>query len=411
MNLGSLTQDVKISKRDLAISVFPTSGTLAWFFFLNIIGGKDDWRAIFMSLASADSSSAYLGTVLFFSSAVFWGLLGSLVSKRIERRKLLFSWILAGVVVSLTLPLFQGILLSILASLLLGFSLGFGLPSSIALVADRTVVEERGRVSGIIILLAFLMAFGVAVISNILSLSYNDSIMLSVPLRSISLLAFCLDWKIMRMENKKQHLPTTPQRDFIFYIIPWIIVNIAAGLASSFIPRGEPFTMASEIGSQLRFIFIAAFGIVAGVVADRFGRRWPLTIGLLMFASSFAILGLRMSPENAILYLAVSGIAWGSFFVVFLAIPGDLSIAGFREKAYALGTISPLAILLCLMTVPPDFLSNYPASPILQVLSLVLFLSLLSVFKAGETLPSSAMLERKIRDHIKKVVKETHSDE
>jgi MFS family permease len=409
LNLGSLTQNVKISNRQLAISVLPTSGTLAWFFFLNVIGGKDDWRAIFMSLTSTESSSAYFGTLLFFSSAVFWGLLGSLLSKRIERRKLLFLWILAGVLVSSALPLFQGTLLSILASVLLGFSLGFGLPSSMALIADYTGIEERGRVSGIIILLAFIMAFGVAVLSNILSLSYNNRILLSVPLRSVSLLAFCFDWKIMRNERNKHHSSMTLQRNFIFYIIPWIIVNIAAGLASSFIPGGEPFVLASEIGNQLRFIFIAVFGTVAGVIADRFGRKWPLAIGLLMFASSFAILGVRMSPEIATLYLAISGIAWGSFFVVFLAIPGDLSFAGAREKAYALGTISPLAILLCLMTVPPDFLSSYPTSPILQVLSLVLFLSLITlVFKAKETLPEKIILDRKIKEHIKKVLKETH---
>jgi MFS family permease len=408
LNLGSLSQDAKISSRQLAISVLPTSGTLAWFFFLNVIGGKDDWRAIFMSLTSTDSSSAYFGTLLFFSSAVFWGLLGSLLSKRIGRRKLLFSWILVGVIVSSILPFFQGTLLSILASILLGFSLGFGLPSSMALVADYTGVEERGRVSGIIILLAFIMAFGVAVLANNLSLSYSNRILLSVPLRSVSLLPFCLDWKIFRKVGKKDQLPSKPQRDFIFYIIPWIIVNIAAGLASSFIPGSESFVLASEIGNQLRFIFIAVFGTVAGVIADRFGRKWPLAIGLLMFASSFAILGLSMSAEIATLYLAVSGIAWGSFFVVFLAIPGDLSVAGAREKAYALGTLSPLAILLCLMTVPPDFLSSYPTSPILQVLSLVLFLSLISVFKAKETLPEETMLEREIREHIKKVVKETH---
>jgi len=118
---------------------------------------------------------------------------------------------------------------------------------------------------------------------------------------------------------------------------------------------------------------------VSGVAADRFGGKQLIIIGLIMLGLSFALLSFfGITQANIILYLALSGIAWGSSFVVFLAVPGDLSAFGSREKFYGLGYILPIAILFGLSAIPGDsILVDFPASSFSQVLSLILF-SLLS---------------------------------
>ncbi len=50
-----------------------------------------------------------------------------------------------------------------------------------------------------------------------------------------------------------------------------------------------------SLGTVFRYVFIAIFGFVWGVVADRVGRKQPIIIGLIILGVSFALLGFAMS--------------------------------------------------------------------------------------------------------------------
>jgi len=98
--------------------------------------------------------------------------------------------------------------------------------------------------------------------------------------------------------------------------------------------------------------------------------------------------------------------------VVFLAVPGDLSVFGSREKFYGLGYILPIAILFGLSAIPGDsILVDFPASSFSQVLSLILFLSIIPVLRAKETLHESKIQERKMKEYIKRVGELIHESE
>ena len=85
--MSFLTKDLKISSRKLAAITLLNSGTLAWFFVF-IINMAD----AFESITFGDPLwVGGLGQVLFFGSAIFWAIIGSLVGRKIDRRKLLFS--------------------------------------------------------------------------------------------------------------------------------------------------------------------------------------------------------------------------------------------------------------------------------------------------------------------------------
>jgi hypothetical protein len=112
-----------------------------------------------------------------------------------------------------------------------------------------------------------------------------------------------------------------------------------------------------------------------------------------------------------LIYLPVSGIAWGSFFAIYLAIPGDLSISGYREKFYGLEYILLLVIFFSFSLLPGGKLfPTFPANSFALILSAILFLSIVPVLRANETLSGKNIAERKMKDHldkIEKLIKET----
>ncbi len=123
----------------------------------------------------------------------------------------------------------------------------------------------------------------------------------------------------------------------------------------------------------------------------------------------FGLLGFVFSQTTIVLYFMASGIAWGSFLTVFLVIPGDLSIFSSREMFYALGTIGPLIILFSFSMIDTawltDLIRNISASSVSQILSIILFISIVPVIRAKETLSESKKRKRKMKKHIDSVGK------
>jgi MFS family permease len=120
---------------------------------------------------------------------------------------------------------------------------------------------------------------------------------------------------------------------------------------------------------------------------------------------SFALLGLATSPLSVLVYLTISGIAWGGFMVIYIAVLGDLAFSGSKEKFYALGMGIPLIIYMSLSAIPTAVGIIVPANVLSPVLSIILFLSVIPVLYASETLPETKMRERRLREHVRKVGK------
>lgn len=284
-----------------------------------------------------------------------------------------------------------------------------GLPGSMAIVADYTVVEERGRVSGIIILVTFIIAFASMAITRVFSLAPVGIALLFAVVRLSSILALIIDKceRIASSAKEKIHLSFTVNREFLFYIFPWVMFSIASSLAWNVIPQ-QTYTVELALETTLRYIFIAVFGLAAGVMADRFGRKRIIYIGLVVLGVAFAMLGFSLSQPFVLwlhrlwyIYLALSGVTWGSFFVVFLTVPGDLSDPASREKIYAL-----VAGLFIAGAIPvPDVSGVFPVDSLSQLLSIIVFLSIVPVLRAKETLHESKIRKRKLKEHMERISK------
>ena len=394
----------KINKREFAAVILLNLGTLSWFFMLNFYIAD-----IFSVMTPIEPNwGLYVGNSLVYGAAVFWSITISFIGSRINRRPLIFASIVLGIISTALLGSLEGKLFASILGILMGTSLGLGLPSSMALVADYTIVDNRGRVSGIIILGTFITAFVSMTIYRMLDLDILGLILILAVLRSISLIALVIDkfGEPSTTGGEKSLLPATTYREFIFYLCPWVMFTIASSIASSLI-IGAEFESELLVGINLRWFFIAVFGLAAGFIADRFGRKLPIIFGLATFGLGYLLLGFNMSGTSVIIYYALSGITWGLFFVIFLVIPGDLSIPRLREKFYALGYILPLTGILALSVIPVPQLTPYilTSSQLAQVLGVCLFLAMYPVFRARETLTESKIKEREMKEYAARIGK------
>jgi len=147
-------------------------------------------------------------------------------------------------------------------------------------------------------------------------------------------------------------------------------------------------------------------GIIgSGFIADHFGRKLSITIGLILLGVSFEILGFAISNSTVLIYLTASGVAWGFFFAIYLTIPGDLSICGSREKFYSLIAVLPLILLTSVPFLPGLADLTQYSSSFSHILGLILFISIIPVIGANETLPKGKIRERKMKEYLNQVGK------
>jgi MFS family permease len=351
---------------------------------------------------------ANIDLMLFYGFGAFFALIGSSMSHRIDRHLLLGSWIVLGVVVLASLLFFHGVVFSLIISLLLGFSIGLGFPSVTAFLGNATDSGERGRVSGIIILITFILTFlGIAIM--VLSSDLLVFIVFCVFLRSIGFFSLMLD-RTQKTEVKAiSWRIVISQKNFALYLLPWILFSVAAGLvdwSSSTLVAQQKLMSARDVGVLIGFVCTAVSGVVAGSLADRFGRKPPIVIALVLIGMSFALLGFAQIPQTIMLYYIVYGIAWGFLFTVYLTVSADISPPFSKEKFYALSTIVPLTIFMGSSSVLTFLgIEGISLSLVSPVLSAIIFLSIIPLWRAHETLPESKINARKLQEHLKKVEK------
>ena len=76
-------------------------------------------------------------------------------------------------------------------AVLAGVSFGLGFPSSLAFLADSTTVEERARVSGVVILTTFTSI--ILLIGIVQRLGFTESLFIYIILRATSFFALLID--------------------------------------------------------------------------------------------------------------------------------------------------------------------------------------------------------------------------
>ncbi|MGA2309308.1 MAG: MFS transporter [Candidatus Bathyarchaeia archaeon] len=335
-------------------------------------------------------------------------LIGAFFPRGTANLRFLEIWMASGAVASMIpLAIDMGNFFWVgFVAFLWGATLGFGMPASMEYLTEGTAVENRGRVSAIVFFAIFVGIFISAMIIE--PLDYRTQFGTLGALRFVGLIVFILLNPVERSAVKKtsSYMTIIRKRSFFLYFSAWIMFALVNYLSVPILNShfGESFVNAS---ATIETIFTAVFALVGGVLCDTVGRKVVVISGFIMLGLGYAVLGIfSLSFIGWSFYTVVDGIAWGMLGVVFfMTLWGDLAYENSSKKYYALGGIPLLFSNLLQKLVGPDIVASVSVTAVFSVASLFLFLAILPLLYAPETLPEKNLKERELKGYIEKAKK------
>jgi hypothetical protein len=317
------------------------------------------------------------------------------------------SWIIAGALSSVLLTTISNNTASdVLVSLLLGMSFGIGLPSCLAYFGDATSVEDRGFHGGITwcavglgtLLLAVLMSSMDTTVAFLALAVWRGLGLIFLPLR-----------REEKIQEKSKHTFSSyssilGRTDMILYLVPWIMFCLVNFIEAPIIQDlfGNFYTSSGFIG----FALTGIFALIGGFFSDTVGRKRVIMIGFVIVGIEYAGLSLFYGmPLSWYIYTTLDGIAWGMFAAVFLmTLWGDLAGAYEKEKYYIIGGLCYILSGFLPIVVRP-YIKIIPKVTAFSLASFFLFLAVLPMMYAPETLPEKRIREKELRDYVEKAKK------
>ena len=358
------------------------------------------WYASVLRFVQANEPNICV-LVIHFLGLIISAFFGASIAKRIERSHLLIFWMFLGTASSFFLfgLTVNSLLVSSLVSLFLGVSLGIGMPAAMSYFTDCTDVEKRGRISGIGLLLTGIGIFVFNIAIDVMIIDYLLWGGLLLAWRLSSLLLFLSVKSFRTIERKKSfgsYKDILRQQSFLLYFIPWITFSFINYLT------GTTNDADIVVNTTLIFsFFMAIFAFVGGFFLDSFGRKRVTIIGFVMLGFSSAIRGL--SSEAIILYFSamIDGIAWGFILVIFIwVLWSDLSHNSASDKYYALGVSPYFASMFLNIVIGQYIRDNFVDTSVFSFTAFFLFLAVLPLVYAPETLPEKNLKERELKKYL-----------
>jgi MFS family permease len=344
----------------------------------------------------------------YFAAVAVTAIIGSKYLSR-ARTKALYLWPFLGAITTLLLSALsnQNMLINALIAFSLGTSVGIGLPSCLSYFAESTSIETRGFSGGLawsgVGITVLLFAFFLTMLGNL------EAIIALAIWRVISGIGFIdLDRK-----NKNQPLVQKPpsyfellrKREILLYLFPWIMFSLinfteAPILQNVFGVESFAFIQLAE------FAIIGIFAVVGGIVADIAGRKRVVIAGFVMLGIEYAVMSLfSNSPLTLYLFLTLDGITWGLLVSVFFtAVWGDLGENHVKEKYYTLGGLPYLLSSFLSILIEP-YAKDIPTGTAFSIASFFLFMAVIPLMYAPETLPEKAMKDRELKSYLEKAQK------
>lgn len=339
-----------------------------------------------------------------FSAIACAALVGAtLPNKLISRDKFLSLWMFLGVVSSLV-PMVIGACFTCWAviSFLWAVAFGLGMPSCMGYYADFTVIENRGRLGALVF---FAISIGLFLLGTILMplTSLAEQIIVLTIWRGLGLASFLVlkpTKGYAKVRKKPSYMSILRRKPLLLYLIPWIMFSLVNSMTRPIFPANIV-----EMTSLITFVIAALFTLVGGLLSDLVGRKPVVIVGFLMLGIAYAVLGIFPSEISYYLFALAGGVAWGMFGVVFLMVVwGDFAQNVLPEKYYAIGGLPYLLSIFLGILIAPH-LREIPPEATFSLASFFLFLAVLPLLYAPETLPERKIRERELRQYVEKAKK------
>jgi len=349
--------------------------------------------------ASANDALTFLG--LEYLGVAVSAILGAMIFPR-SKRFSLFLWMLIGglassLLASVPTNTFQ---VNVLVSLAVGISMGAGLPSSLAYFADATRVENRGLFGGITFL--SIGIFSIAFV--MITLSFNDtSLILATSLwrvgGAIIFLFLCKDRRTEKQHMVPSFSKILHRKDLILYLVPWLMFCLVNEIEAPLLENlfGNFFSIIGFI----EVIIAGVFALIGGIIADFAGRKRVIIIGFIVLGLDYALLSLLSGIQISwYIYAVLDSVAWGMFAAVFfMTLWGDLAKDQQKDRYYVVGGL-PYVLTIFLSDFIRPYVGIMPLVTAFSLASFFLFLAVLPLMYAPETLPEAKIKERELKTYI-----------
>jgi MFS family permease len=371
----------------------------------------------FLNQISASQSDILLIIGINTGAIAISGLIGTLIVEKFkERKQFLYLWLCSGIVLSfLPLALNVSNLTHIaVISALFGLYFGIGMPTTMGYHSSFTNFESRAKIGGF----TFLILGATFAITGLVEInSLFDICLILAIVRTISLLVFHFIHSKTAQElppkdspAKAKYIRIITNKSFILYFIPWGMFTLINFLTIPIQIYSSPEDL--TFFSAIEAVVIALVAVVSGFVADRWGRKRLTIIGFIMLGIGYATIGLFSASATIIastIFTITDGIAWGIFYVLFLfTLWGDLAQNQQSDKYYFLGALPYLSSHFMQLLFAPYLTGSTPLvlpETIFSFASLFLFVAVLPLIYAPETLPEKNMKDRELKTYIQKAQK------
>ncbi|MBS7632730.1 hypothetical protein KEJ15_03795 [Candidatus Bathyarchaeota archaeon] len=360
---------------------------------------------------SLEVGFSYLELIALHSLGVIVGGLVGLILLR-KRYRLLLSGTLIGAAISLALliPISTSSFFRWLC-LGWGFSLGLGMPACLGFFAENVSIEQRGRFSGLVFLFSFLLAMLVNVSTELLGSFF---IYVFFGLWRLAGIAPLL---ILHPENKaftsgkrltEYKLNIGYDKRLWLYVLPWFIFNIVNAFEELLLRDFVKATFPDHyVFFQLfSLLFHSTSAFVGGFLSDLVGRKPMIIAGFSVVGIAYALIGILPNAAPSWFFFFISeGFAWGMFYTLFVTVIwGDLAPKGSEEMYYFVGSL-PLFIAAGFQLLFAGYVSLLSEVSAFSLAAFFLFLAVLPILFAPETLPEKQIRERELKSYLEKAKK------
>jgi hypothetical protein len=373
--------------------------SFSWYYFGQLIIAK-------LTSAPENNLNLLLG-IAFPLSIILSAIAGAIFLSKIWEPRVLYGWLFFGTVASLlpALPIGSSFVGTLAVIVVLGGSLGLGMPLLLKRFADSMPIENRGAIGGLTFLMvtvsapiAIIATSKMDLLSNALFLSlwrcWSIPTLRALPKRSESQVNCGKETSFRDVFNNKA---------FVLYFVAWLMFSMVDGFEGFVISQyqGE-FDFAMTIVEPV----IAGFSaLIGGILADRTGRKKVVIFGFVSLGIAYAILGISSQWSTSwLLYFIVDGTAIGLLWAVFtIVIWGELATRG-TEKYYAVGEV-PFFLTQVLYLLSKPYVAFVPYSSAFSLAAFFLFIAVIPLLYAPETLPEKKIQERQLKIYTEEALK------
>jgi MFS family permease len=200
------------------------------------------------------------------------------------------------------------------------------------------------------------------------------------------------------------------EKNFRLYFIAWLMFSLVDSFES--VVLNDAIIQLPDYIRLLEPLIAGISALFAGIFSDWIGRKKIMIFGFISLGIAYAILGIahgytmgHIPGQIYTFYFVVDGVAIGLLWVLFtIVLWGDMPRLG-REKYYALGE-TPLFLtqVVSLLSVPL-LTSSIETAPIFSLAAFFLFISVIPLLYARETLPMKNIQERQLKTYTEEALK------